>query len=284
MFNLMLYRYFLIPSSIWFSQNCLSIAKTAAWIGNWKVFHLLMNRCAPFLWCCHGLQPSTVAVFSLQPQSKAGSSCHLTSWHVFLPAKKRTRHGTRGVDSDSSHAYTTLNFVDGGIHVTLDNHHPTDLRYLCVQKTHTEDNHLFYPQVLMSLSWSPWVKVLIRRSLYSSSFTSVWKEEFTCIPSPISSFHHLDHLLYSFSPSPFQNKLWEEGFWFSIFRTQFRKDQQTRRRCKHMMRELNKGTNNDGYRRETREHKENGRSSYYWSTGWVHEWHRSVCRECDWGY
>ena len=164
MFNLMLCRYFLIPSSIWFSQNCLSIAKTAAWIGNWKVFHLFMNRCATFLWCCHDLQPSTVAVFSLQPQSKAGSSCHLTSWHVFLPAKKRTRHGTRGVDSDSSHAYTTLNFVDGGIHVTLDNHHPTDLRYLCVQKTHTEDNHLFYPQVLMSLSWSPWVKVLIRRS------------------------------------------------------------------------------------------------------------------------
>ncbi len=179
--------------------------------------------------------------------TKVGYSCHLTPWHVFLPAKKRTRHGTRGVDSDSAHAYTTLtmsvdvfNFVDGGIHMSFDGHHPTDLRYLCVQnKKRTPGITIYFTPKF----WCPCRGRLGWRwsSEDRNSFTSVWKEECTCIPSPISCFHHLDHLLYSFqhfwptcqpmvtckprSPSPFQNKLWEEGFLFFVFRSQLPKGQ-----------------------------------------------------------
>jgi len=90
-------------------------------------------------------------------------------------AKKRVLFGPRDVDCDSAHAATSLSLpVDAFVMVGSMWHStsPFPHRYFFPQKTHW-GWVAGVCQVLNPLSWPDWVKVLLRRSVYSNSSTGL---------------------------------------------------------------------------------------------------------------
>ncbi len=102
------------------------------------------------------------------------SHCILSRIAVFT-AKKRGLFGSRDVDCDSVHADTSLSLpVDAFVMVGSIWHctSPFPHRYFFPQKAHW-GWVAGVRQVLKPLSWSDWVKVLLRRSVYSNSSTGL---------------------------------------------------------------------------------------------------------------